>query len=71
MDRVKELKPLEVGDMVQVQNQTGKDALKWSRSGTVVEFLGNQQYSIKMDGSGRVMLRKIRFLRKIKPLSDF
>ena len=59
-----------MGDVVQVQNQTGKDALKWSRSGTVVESLGNQQSLVKMDALGRVTLRNIRFL-KIRPLSDF
>ena len=60
-----------MGDVAQVQNQVGKDALRWSRSGTMVESLGNQQYSVKMDGSGRVTLKNRRFLRKIKPLSDF
>ena len=38
-----QLKPLTVGDVMQVQNQTGKDALRWNRSGVVVESLGNQQ----------------------------
>ena len=70
-DRARELKPLEVRNMVQVQNQTWKDALRWSRSSTMVESLGNQQYSVKMDSLARVTLRNIRFLRKIKPLSDY
>ena len=61
------LPPLQIGNVVQVQNQRGKDPLKWDRSGTVVECHGNQQYSIKMDGSGRVTLRNRRFLRKIEP----
>ena len=62
------LLPLPVGAGVQVQNQKGKDPLRWDRSGVVVESLGNQQYTVKMDGSGRVSLRNRRFLRKIKPL---
>ena len=33
-----------------------------------MESLGNQQYSVKMDGSGRVTLRNRKFLRKIEPL---
>ena len=61
------LPPLLVGDVVQVQNQRGKDPLRWDRSGIVVESLGNQQYTVKMDGSGRVTLRNRRFLRKIEP----
>ena len=60
--------PLPVGAVVQVQNQKGKDPLRWDRSGVVVESLGNQQYTVKMDGSGRVSLRNLWFLRKIKPL---
>ena len=60
-----QLPPLEVGAVVQVQNQRGKDPLRWDSSGIVVETLGNQQYSVKMDGSGRVSLRNRKFLRKI------
>ena len=63
------LPPLPVGAVVQVQNQKGKDPLRWDRSGTVVECLGNQQYTVKKDGSGRVTLRNRRFLRKIKPFA--
>ena len=33
-----------------------------------MESLGNQQYTVKMDGSGRVTLRNRRFLRRIQPL---
>ena len=61
------LPDLPVGAVVQVQNQKGKDPLRWDRSGVVVESLGNQQYTVKMDGSGRVSLRNRRFLRKIEP----
>ena len=63
----RQLPPLPVGAVVQVQNQRGKDPLRWDRSGTIVESLGNQQYSVKMDGSGRVSLRNRKFLRKIEP----
>ena len=44
-----------------------RDHLLWDRSGIIVETLGNQQYSVKMDGSGRVSLRNRQFLRKIEP----
>ena len=63
-----ELKELPVGAIVQVQNQKGKDPLKWDKSGVVVESLGNHQYTVKMDGSGRVTLRNRKILRKIRPL---
>ena len=53
---------------MQIQSQKGKDPLRWDKSGVVVESLGNQQYTVKMDGSGRVTLRNRRFLRKIEPL---
>ena len=33
----------------------------------MVENLGNQQYTVKMDGSGRVSLRNRKFLRKTEP----
>ena len=62
------LKPLEVGSVVQVQNQRGKDPLRWDKSGVIVETLGNQQYTVRMDGSGRVTLRNRRFLRQIQQL---
>ena len=64
----KDLKPIPTGSIVQVQNQKGKDPLRWDRSGVVVEDLGNQQYTVRMDGSGRVTLRNRRFLRKIEPV---
>ena len=66
--RAHEQRELPVGSVVQVQNQRGKDALRWDKSGMVVESLGNQQYTVKMDGSGRVTLRNRRFLRMIQPL---
>ena len=62
------LLPLEAGSIVQVHNQRGNHPLKWDRSGIVVESLGNQQYTVRMDGSGRVSLRNRKFLRKIEPL---
>ena len=33
----------------------------------MVESHGHHQYSVKMDGSGRVTLRNRRYLRKIEP----
>lgn len=64
----KELVELAVGDQVQVQNQSGSHPTRWDKTGTVVESLGRRQYSVKMDGSGRLTLRNRQFLRKIIPI---
>ena len=62
------LEELEIGTTVQIQNQKGAEPLRWNKSGVIVENRGNDQYSVKMDGSGRVTLRNRQFLRQIKPL---
>ena len=41
------LKPLQVKDVVQVQNQLGNRAKKWDFSGTVVQVLDFDSYLIK------------------------
>ena len=38
---------------------------EWDRSGTIVETHPFRQYSVKMDGSGRVSLRNRRYLQCI------
>ena len=62
------LKPLQIGDSVQVQNQTGNAPKKWHSTGEIVEVLPHRQYLLMMDGSRRVSLRNRRFLRKIDPV---
>ena len=57
-------RPLEHGDRVIIQNQNGRFAKKWDKSGVVVEVKPNDQYTVKVDGSGRLTLRNRRFLRK-------
>ena len=61
------LPPLELNDVVQVQNQRGPHANKWELLGKIVEVQDFDAYLIKMDGSGRVTRRNRRFLRKIVP----
>ena len=62
-----DLVPLELGDRVRVQNQTGPLKTRWSRTGTIVEMnLPYDQYLVKMDGSRRTTPRNRRFLRKIR-----
>jgi hypothetical protein len=41
--------------------------LKWDKSGVVVTLLPNQKYQVKMDGTGRIILRSRVFLRAIIP----
>ena len=64
----KTLAPLQVGQNVNVQNQTGPKPLRWERTGVIVQTLPNQQYYIKMDGSGRLTLRNRKFLKLTTPL---
>jgi hypothetical protein len=53
-----------------IQNQSGRFPKKWDKSGEVVETKGNEQYAVKVAGSGRVTLRNRRFLRKHELHSD-
>ena len=61
------LDPLNVGDNVFIQNQTGNNPTRWDRSGVVMEVLDFDQYVVKVSGSGRLTTRNRRFLRKFKP----
>ena len=56
---------LKVGDVVSIQNLIGNHPLKWDRIGVVVAVLQNDQYRIRVDGSGRVTLRNRKNLRVI------
>ena len=58
----KTLSPIKPGSRVWVQNQA---TLEWDRSGTVVETLPNRQYTIRLDGSGRMSRRNRRHLKAI------
>ena len=67
-DHSRPLHPLAPGDRIFIQNQQGNNPTKWDRSG-IVESLGNDQYKIKVDGSGRLTLRNRRFLRAYTPVT--
>ena len=56
--------PLRHVDQVLIQNQTGRFPKKWDRSGIIVEVKENDQYVVKVTGSGRLTLRNRIFLRK-------
>lgn len=66
-EHTKTLTPLQIGDRVRVQNQTGNYPTKWDRTGTVVEVKQFHQYQIRVDGSGRLTLRNRKFLRRFTP----
>ena len=58
------LYPLNPGSRVWIQNQV---TLDWDRSGTVIEALRHRQYSVRLDGSGRLSRRNRTHL---KPISE-
>ena len=62
----KELMSLREGDSVFIQNQdaTSGKPNKWDREGTVIQTGENDQYLVRVHGTGRVTLRNRRFLRK-------
>ena len=68
-DKSKELPSLREGDNVFIQNQNKSSGRpnKWDRQGIVIAIKDNDQYLVKVAGSGRLTLRNRRFLRKILP----
>lgn len=64
----RQLLPLQDGDKVYVQNQskTGRAAKKWDRVGIVIDArkASNDQYLVRMVGSGRTTVRNRAYLRK-------
>ena len=56
----KVLSPIKTGERVWVQNQA---TLKWDRSGTVIEAMAYRQYTIRLDGSGRLSKRNRKHLK--------
>ena len=62
----RELTPLKKGDRVLVQNQVKSSGRpnKWDRQGIIVASKNNDQYLVKVDGTGRLTLRNRRFLRR-------
>ena len=65
------LPPLTIGDCVAIQDKTvpGK-AGKWTKTGTVTDSLGFQNYEIKIDGSNVLSTRHRTHLRKIIPYTN-
>ena len=51
--------------MCRIQNQTGRFPIRWDKTGVVVQVGENDQYIVKVDGSGRLTLRNRKYLRKV------
>ena len=58
------LTPLKCGEAVYIQNQRGNHPGKWDSTGTITEVLQYHQYSVRMDGNGRLTTRNRRHLRR-------
>ena len=68
-EHTKKLPPLPVGTKVLIQNQVGNHPRRWERTGKVVEARDHDQYTVRVDGTGRVTLRNRRFLRSFQPIT--
>ena len=67
----KELLPLDIGQQVFCQNQTGNYPRRWEKTGVVIEKgQGPRQYLVRMDGSRRICLINRKFLRKMTAVAD-
>lgn len=66
-EHTRKLPDLRVGDLCFIQNQTGNYPKRFDKTGRIVEVLQNDQYKLRVDGSGRITLRNRRFLRSYKP----
>ena len=69
-EHTRHLPPLKVGDHVPIQNQIGPYPRKWDKTGLVIEVRQIDQYVIRVDGSGRVIIRNRQFLRKFTPVQQ-
>ena len=63
----KSLPPLQPGDCVAIQNQTGNQPRQWQRTGVVIEAGPHNSYTISVDGSRTITKRNRQYLRKISP----
>ena len=66
-NKAKSLPKLIPGDQVYVQDQAGKTAKQWNKSGKVLEALPHDSYLISIDGSFQTTRRNRKFLRKFTP----
>ena len=65
--RSRSLPPLKAGDIVSIQDQSGNNPRRWSKTGKIVEVLNHDSYLVKIDGSRRISKRNRQYLRKLTP----
>ena len=70
-DHTKALPDLKPGQNVFIQNQQGAGKLskRWDRTGLIIENDEHDKYTVKVDASGRVLQRKMKYLRSFKPMN--
>ena len=68
----KQLKKLELGQQVQIQdqNKASKTFKQWTKTGVVVNVGDYDDYQISVDGSRSITKRNRQYLKPITPVSD-
>ena len=61
------LTPIHPGMHVICQNQLCNHPTRWGKTGLIIGAKAHRQYTVKMDGSGRITTRNRRFLFPISP----
>ena len=69
-NHTRELKPINVGDTVSIQNGHGNTPLRWDNTGMIVEVAAFDKYVIKVDGRRRLTTRNRRLLRPIQTYKE-
>lgn len=70
-EKFKKLDKLTVEQEVRLQNQVGEASLRWGNTGVIVEARDFDQYLVKTDGSGRLILRNRQYMKPIFPYGKF
>ena len=60
-----DLKP-EQNVCIQNQQSAGKLSKRWDQTGFIIENDGHDKYTVKVDGSGRVLQRNSMYLKSFK-----
>ena len=61
--------PLQLATESLSKSKQGNHPLRWDRTDLVIEVKQFDQCAVKVDGSGRVTLRKLKFLRKFDKIA--
>ena len=66
----KDLPPIMVGDSLFLHNLVGNNPRRWERTGWVVQCKQFDQYSVKLDWTGKSTLRNRKHSRKFNPIPE-